>query len=98
MSLLWSASAVAAPIAILIALYWSIAGFDRSIPFASAALVLAAFYAYATEALSRGTARSEAAPRARSRQARYSQPARSPRLRWRFPLRWRKAGSPSRLR
>ncbi|MET0688727.1 MAG: DUF2339 domain-containing protein [Methyloceanibacter sp.] len=58
-SLLWSASAVTAPIAILIALYWSIAGFDRSIPFASAALVLAAFYAYATEALSRGTAQSE---------------------------------------
>jgi uncharacterized membrane protein len=58
-SLLWSASAVAAPIAILVALYWSIAGFDRSIPFASAALVLAGFYAHATEALSRWTARSE---------------------------------------
>jgi uncharacterized membrane protein len=58
-SLLWSVSAVAAPIAILIALYWSIAGFDRSIPFATAALVLAGFYAYATEALSRWTAQSE---------------------------------------
>ena len=67
-SLLWSASAVAAPIAILIALYWSIAGFDRSIPFASAALVLAAFYAYATEALSRWTAQSESGA-ARNEQA-----------------------------
>jgi uncharacterized membrane protein len=67
-SLLWSASAVAAPIAILIALYWSIAGFDRSIPFASAALLLAAFYAYATEALSRWTAQSESGA-ARNEQA-----------------------------
>ena len=58
-SLLWSVSAVVAPIAILIALYWSLAGFDRSIPFATAALVLAAFYAYATEALSRWPAQSE---------------------------------------
>jgi len=32
--LLWSATAVAAPIAILIALYWRVAEFDRSIPFA----------------------------------------------------------------
>ncbi len=67
-SLLWSASAVAAPIAILIALYWRIAGFDRSIPFAAAALVLAGFYAYATEALSRWTAGSESAA-ARNEQA-----------------------------
>jgi uncharacterized membrane protein len=50
---LWSASAVLAPIAILIALYYRIAGFDRSIPFASAALVLAGVFALATEALSR---------------------------------------------
>ena len=50
---LWSASAVAAPIAILIALYYRIAGFDRSIPFASAALVLAGIFAFATDALSR---------------------------------------------
>jgi uncharacterized membrane protein len=50
---LWSASAVFAPIAILIALYYRIAGFDRSIPFASAALVLAGIFAFATDALSR---------------------------------------------
>jgi uncharacterized membrane protein len=50
---LWSASAVLAPIAILIALYYRIAGFDRSIPFASAALVLAGIFAFATDALSR---------------------------------------------
>ena len=67
-ALLWSASAVAVPMVILIALYWSIAGFDRSIPFASAALVLAAFYAYATEALSRWTAGSESGA-ARNEQA-----------------------------
>jgi len=50
---LWSASAVFAPIAILIALYYRIAGFDRSIPFASAALVLAGIFAFATDALNR---------------------------------------------
>jgi uncharacterized membrane protein len=52
-AVLWSASAVFAPIGILIALYYRIAGFDRSIPFASAALVLAGIYAFATDALSR---------------------------------------------
>ncbi len=62
-SALWAGSAVAAPIAILIALYWRIAGFDRSIPFASAAVVLAGLFALATEALSRrsGEPSSEAA-------------------------------------
>ncbi len=49
--ILWSASAVFAPIAILIALYYRIAGFDRSIPFAGAAVVLAGAFALATEAL-----------------------------------------------
>ncbi len=48
---LWSASAVFAPIAILIALYYRIAGFDRSIPFAGAAVVLAGAFALATEAI-----------------------------------------------
>jgi uncharacterized membrane protein len=51
--MLWSAAAVFAPIAILVALYYRIAGFDRSIPFASAALLLAALAAYATEQLGR---------------------------------------------
>ena len=50
-SILWSASAVLAPVIILIALYWRISGFDRSIPFAGAALVLAAAFAFATEVL-----------------------------------------------
>ena len=40
-----------APIAILIALYYRIAGFDRSIPFAGAAVVLAGAFALATEAI-----------------------------------------------
>jgi uncharacterized membrane protein len=51
--MLWSGAAVFAPIAILAALYYRIAGFDRSIPFATLALLLAAAAAYATEALSR---------------------------------------------
>jgi uncharacterized membrane protein len=51
--MLWSASAVFAPVAILVALYYRIAGFDRSIPFASAALLLAFLAAAATEALDR---------------------------------------------
>jgi uncharacterized membrane protein len=51
--MLWSASAVFAPLAILVALYYRIAGFDRSIPFAALALLMAALAAYATEALNR---------------------------------------------
>jgi uncharacterized membrane protein len=49
--LIWSATAVIAPVAILIALYWRIAEFDRSIPFAGLALALAALCGYATELL-----------------------------------------------
>ena len=52
-SVLWAASAVFAPIAILIALYYRIAGFDRSIPFAGAAVVLAGAFALATEMLAK---------------------------------------------
>jgi uncharacterized membrane protein len=52
-ALLWSATAVATPIAILVALYFRIAEFDRSIPFAGLALLLAALYGYATELLSK---------------------------------------------
>src|SRR5262249_47290067 len=49
--ILWSTAAVFAPVAILIALYYRIAGFDRSVPFAAVALLLAVLFAYATEAL-----------------------------------------------
>ncbi|MEA2966286.1 MAG: hypothetical protein QOI46_6384, partial [Alphaproteobacteria bacterium] len=48
---LWSAAAVFAPIAILAALYYRIAGFEPSIPFAAAALLLSALYVFATETL-----------------------------------------------
>src|SRR5262249_37485141 len=48
-----SASAVFAPIAILSALYYRFANFDRSIPFAGLALLLAALFAPTTEALGR---------------------------------------------
>ena len=46
---LWSAAAVFTPIALLAALYFRIAGFEPSIPFAAAALLLGALYAFATE-------------------------------------------------
>ncbi len=52
-SMLWSACAVFAPLTILIALYYRIAGFERSIPFAGLALLLAALYGFATERLDR---------------------------------------------
>jgi uncharacterized membrane protein len=51
--MLWSATGVFVPAAILVALYYRIAGFDRSIPFASVALLLAALAAVATESLHR---------------------------------------------
>jgi uncharacterized membrane protein len=49
--MLWSAASVATPLLILIALYWRIAGFERSIPFAGLALLLAALNGFATEQL-----------------------------------------------
>ena len=52
-AVVWAAAAVAAPIAILVALYYRIAHFDRSIPFASLALLLAAAFGAATETLAR---------------------------------------------
>jgi uncharacterized membrane protein len=52
-SILWAAAAIIAPIAIMAALYYRIALWERSIPFAAVALVLAAIFAYATEALSK---------------------------------------------
>ncbi|QQO20501.1 DUF2339 domain-containing protein [Bradyrhizobium diazoefficiens] len=49
----WSAAAVATPTAILVALYARIAHLDRSIPFAILAVLLAAAFGAATEALAR---------------------------------------------
>jgi uncharacterized membrane protein len=49
--MLWSAVAVFAPLAMLIALYYRIAALDRSLPFAGLALLLSAIYGAATEAL-----------------------------------------------
>jgi uncharacterized membrane protein len=49
--MLWSATAVFAPLAMLIALYYRIAELDRSLPFAGLALLLSAIYGAATEAL-----------------------------------------------
>jgi uncharacterized membrane protein len=49
----WSATAVFTPLALLIALYARIAHLDRSIPFAILAVILAAAYAVATEILNR---------------------------------------------
>jgi len=48
---LWSLTGVILPIVILIALYLRISNLDRSIPFATLALALAALYGYATEHL-----------------------------------------------
>jgi uncharacterized membrane protein len=52
-ALIWSGTAVATPVVILIALYWRIAELDRSVPFAGLALLMAALFGYATELLSR---------------------------------------------
>jgi uncharacterized membrane protein len=49
--ILWSATSVLTPLLILIALYWRIAGFERSIPFAGIALLVAALNGLATEQL-----------------------------------------------
>jgi len=51
--MLWAASAVLAPVAILIALYYRVGDFDRSVPFAALALALAALYGIATELLTK---------------------------------------------
>jgi uncharacterized membrane protein len=55
--MLWAASGVVAPLAIVAALYYRIAGFERSIPFAGLALLLAAVFAYATDVLTKRTPR-----------------------------------------
>lgn len=49
--MLWCASAVFTPLAMLGALYYRIAELDRSLPFAGLALLAAAIYGIATEAL-----------------------------------------------
>jgi len=49
----WSATAVFTPLALLIALYARIAHLDRSIPFAILAVILAAAYGAATETLAK---------------------------------------------
>ncbi|RTM12695.1 MAG: DUF2339 domain-containing protein [Bradyrhizobiaceae bacterium] len=49
----WSVAGVATPVAILVALYARIAHLDRSIPFAILAVLLAASFGAATEALTR---------------------------------------------
>ncbi|WP_407159259.1 DUF2339 domain-containing protein [Bradyrhizobium sp. STM 3557] len=49
----WSAAGVFTPLALLVALYARIAHLDRSIPFAILAVLLAAAFAAATEALTR---------------------------------------------
>src|SRR5579872_253743 len=51
--MLWSATSVFAPLAMLIALYYRIANLDRSLPFAALALLLGAIFALATENLLR---------------------------------------------
>jgi uncharacterized membrane protein len=49
----WATASVFAPLAILAALYYRIAGFERSVPFAALALLLAALFGFATEVLSK---------------------------------------------
>jgi uncharacterized membrane protein len=49
--MLWSASAVFTPVAVLAALYYRIANLEPSIPFAASALLLSVLYALATEQL-----------------------------------------------
>jgi uncharacterized membrane protein len=51
--LIWSATAVLAPLAILVALYYGIHGLERSLPFAAIALGLAAWFAVAAEWLTK---------------------------------------------
>ena len=51
--ILWAATAVIAPLAILVTLYYRIYVFERSLPFAALALLGAALFAVATEMLSR---------------------------------------------
>jgi uncharacterized membrane protein len=51
--IIWAATAAAAPLAILIALYYRIYVFERSLPFAALALLLAALFAVATDLITK---------------------------------------------
>ena len=56
-AMLWAASAVIAPIVILMAVYYRVAGLERSIPFAALALLLAVLCGYAVEYLNKRPAK-----------------------------------------
>ncbi len=56
-AIIWSASGIAVPLLTLIALYYRVAGFERSIPFAGLALLLAALFGWATELLGKRSPR-----------------------------------------
>jgi uncharacterized membrane protein len=58
---LWATAGAFAPVAMLIAVYYRVAGWERSIPFAGLALLLAALFAIATEMLARRAPRPGAA-------------------------------------
>src|SRR5205085_3873893 len=55
--ILWAACAVFTPLAMLAALFYRIAAFEPSIPFAASGLALALLFAFATESLDRRPAR-----------------------------------------
>ncbi len=61
---LWAAAGAFAPVAIMVAVYYRVAGWERSFPFAGLALALAALFAVATETLARRAPRPGAAAQA----------------------------------
>ena len=71
----WAVASVFTPIAIVAALYYRIAGVERSIPFAGLALLLAALFAYATETISKRTPRPGSAAAEASTPPASSQPS-----------------------
>jgi uncharacterized membrane protein len=50
---IWAATGVLTPVIVLIALYYRVAGFERSLPFAALALLLAAAFWFVTDRLTR---------------------------------------------
>ncbi|MFN3349502.1 DUF2339 domain-containing protein [Pseudorhodoplanes sp.] len=54
-AMIWAGLAVLTPLIVLIALYYGVTGFVRSIPFAALAIALAGLFAAATEMLNRRT-------------------------------------------
>ncbi len=91
-SILWAAAGVLTPVIALIALYYGIVDFERSIPFAAIALLLAVLFAYRDRHARQ--ARHRARRRGRNRDL--SPAAAWPRWRSRSPSRWKEAGSRSR--